>query len=205
MEDSEPAGDADDPNNEVEIIEDSSEVPNQSGSSSSVSAAPEQSGVGGSNGEGRSSETTSGATATQVQSGAPQSEAISSGSEGTSGTILTQATTSNTIFPRNRNVTPLSRQQQSQLLLPHGFEEIGDDGIVPSTPTLYVPRRTDGFGEAVSSPHVPSGRFTFSETSSSAAPRNVAQASEVIDDTRVDLSQLDDSGTWQLLPSILFF
>lgn len=41
----------------------------------------------------------------------------------------------------------------------------GDDGIVPSTPTLFVPRRTDGFGEAVSSPQVPSaGRFTFSES-----------------------------------------
>lgn len=29
-----------------------------------------------------------------------------------------------------------------------GFEE-GDDSIVPSTPTLFVPRRTDGFAEAV--------------------------------------------------------
>ncbi|XP_060802413.1 nucleoprotein TPR isoform X3 [Amyelois transitella] len=28
----------------------------------------------------------------------------------------------------------------------------GDDSIVPSTPTLYVPRRNDGFGEAVVSP-----------------------------------------------------
>ena len=28
------------------------------------------------------------------------------------------------------------------------FEE-GDDSIVPSTPTLFVPRRTDGFAEAV--------------------------------------------------------
>lgn len=47
-----------------------------------------------------------------------------------------------------------------------GFEDnAGDDSIVPSTPTLCVPRRTDGFGEAVSSPHVPSsGRFTFSES-----------------------------------------
>lgn len=29
-----------------------------------------------------------------------------------------------------------------------GFE-IGDDGIVPSTPTLQVSVRTDGFAEAV--------------------------------------------------------
>ncbi|KAG7296040.1 hypothetical protein JYU34_021136 [Plutella xylostella] len=45
----------------------------------------------------------------------------------------------------------------------------GDDSIVPSTPTLYVPRRNDGFGEAVVSP-LPGGgagaggaRFTFAE------------------------------------------
>lgn len=49
------------------------------------------------------------------------------------------------------------------MLQPGSYEEVGDDSIVPSTPTLFVPRRTDGFGEAVSSPHVPSGRFTFSD------------------------------------------
>ena len=47
---------------------------------------------------------------------------------------------------------------------PPSYEDAGDDGIVPSTPTLFVPRRTDGFGEAVSSPQVPSGRFIFSDT-----------------------------------------
>lgn len=39
----------------------------------------------------------------------------------------------------------------------------GDDSIVPSTPTLFTPRRLDG--ETVSSPHVPSNnliqKFTF--------------------------------------------
>ena len=30
-----------------------------------------------------------------------------------------------------------------------GSFEPGDDGIVPSTPTLPVPRRSDGFAEAV--------------------------------------------------------
>ncbi|RVE41975.1 hypothetical protein evm_013384 [Chilo suppressalis] len=41
----------------------------------------------------------------------------------------------------------------------------GDDSIVPSTPTLYVPRRNDGFGEAVVSPVGGSSgaRFTFAE------------------------------------------
>lgn len=107
--------------------------------------------------------------------------------EGTSGVTLSQAAPS---FPRNRGIAPLSRsQQQSHLLLPHVYEETGDDGIVPSTPTLYVPRRTDGFGEAVSSPHVPSGRFTFNE---SAAAQAVGQSEG--DDSRGDLAQLDDSG-----------
>lgn len=43
--------------------------------------------------------------------------------------------------------TQQTAQQQSQMI----YEESGD-GIVPSTPTLYVPRRADGFSEAVSSP-----------------------------------------------------
>ncbi|KAF0751617.1 histone PARylation factor 1 [Aphis craccivora] len=56
-------------------------------------------------------------------------------------------------------------QQQQQLLLTNStLEDCSvDDGIVPSTPTLFTPRRLDG--ETVSSPHVPSSnqiqRFTF--------------------------------------------
>nr|XP_049706582.1 nucleoprotein TPR isoform X2 [Helicoverpa armigera] len=48
----------------------------------------------------------------------------------------------------------------------------GDDSIVPSTPTLYVPRRNDGFGEAVVSPVGAGGgaaRFTFAEASAALA------------------------------------
>lgn len=109
--------------------------------------------------------------------------------EGTSGVTLSQAASS---FPRNRSIAPLSRStQQSHLLLPHGFEETGDDGIVPSTPTLYVPRRTDGFGEAVSSPHVPSGRFTFNESTTAQSRLSVGQSEG---DDSSHLTQLDDSG-----------
>ncbi|XP_068618609.1 nucleoprotein TPR-like isoform X2 [Battus philenor] len=51
----------------------------------------------------------------------------------------------------------------------------GDDSIVPSTPTLYVPRRNDGFGEAVVSPlgagadaeATGGARFTFAEGAAS--------------------------------------
>lgn len=53
------------------------------------------------------------------------------------------------------------QQQQQQSIMINNYEEPGDDSIVPSTPTLYVPRRADGFSEAVSSPqsHVRISRF----------------------------------------------
>lgn len=47
---------------------------------------------------------------------------------------------------------PQQQQQQQQSIMINNYEEPGDDSIVPSTPTLYVPRRADGFSEAVSSP-----------------------------------------------------
>lgn len=66
-------------------------------------------------------------------------------------------------------------------------------GIVPSTPILIVPRRCDGFGEAVSSPHVPtSGRFTFSES----APSNNTGSTEVIPEQTLEFSQNDDNSTF---------
>lgn len=89
---------------------------------------------------------------------------------------------------------PSTRHQQSHLLLPHSLDEIGDDGIVPSTPTLFVPRRSDGFGEAVSSPHVPtSGRFTFNESLGSSQLN--ASLGSVVPEQTLD----DNSMTAQLL------
>lgn len=93
-------------------------------------------------------------------------------------------------FSRTRPVAPLSRQQV-HLLLPHGIEDGGDDGIVPSTPTLYVPRRSDGFGEAVSSPVVPtSGRFSFNE---SATPTGTG-SNEVVPEQTLEIANVDDNG-----------
>ncbi|XP_071454346.1 nucleoprotein TPR isoform X2 [Hetaerina americana] len=111
-----------------------------------------------------------------------------------------------------------SHHHQQQLLLPpQSYEESVDDSIVPSTPTLFVPRRMDGFGEAVSSPQVPTARFTFASTSDGPQPVAVAPvsvtpsaartgglaqvASEGIDDTRMDLSQLEESGTGRSVPT----
>ena len=49
---------------------------------------------------------------------------------------------------------PRGRSQLPSFSLPsHGanayYDEYADDGTVPSTPTLYVAKRTDGFAEAV--------------------------------------------------------
>nr|XP_045610228.1 nucleoprotein TPR-like [Procambarus clarkii] len=82
------------------------------------------------------------------------------------------------------------------------YEEGGDDSIVPSTPTLFVPRRGDGFSEAVSSPQVPSGGFVFGsnpELSNPPQTSGLAQMAEggLIDDTRIDLGQLDEGNRSQ--------
>jgi len=67
--------------------------------------------------------------------------------------------------------------------------EIGDDSIVPSTPTLQLPHRTDGFAEAVSSPHV-NERFMF-VPSSDVIPQSELAHQGGVDVTRMDLSQFD--------------
>uniref|UniRef100_A0A182MDY2 Nucleoprotein TPR n=1 Tax=Anopheles culicifacies TaxID=139723 RepID=A0A182MDY2_9DIPT len=105
-------------------------------------------------------------------------------------------------------VNPLSRQQQPTthlILMQQNYEhhESADDRIVPSTPTLYAPRRTDGFSVGSPHPQVPTARFTFSETSTSRQSVGVVPTSggvtgsvglpEGIDDTRIDLSQLDET------------
>jgi hypothetical protein len=80
------------------------------------------------------------------------------------------------------------QQQQSS-----AYDE--GDGIVPSTPTLFVPRRGDGFADPLNSPRVPQGRFVFSSSIPEAQTLS-ALANETtlgVDDTRMDLSQFDDN------------
>ncbi|KAF6202591.1 hypothetical protein GE061_002989 [Apolygus lucorum] len=156
-------------NNEVDIIEDSNEVPNQC-ESTRGGVLPSAAGGSGSVVEG--SATTGGEATSSLGS-----------------------TTSSQDYQRGR---------RHHMVL-SSYEDPGDDSIVPSTPTLFVPRRADGFGEAVSSPHVPSARFTFADPASAVASRvpvaGVAQvASEGMDDTRMDLSQLDE-GTGRSVPT----
>ncbi|KAL4235843.1 hypothetical protein ACF0H5_004232 [Mactra antiquata] len=85
-----------------------------------------------------------------------------------------------------------------------GFEADLDDCTVPSTPTLNVPRRMDGFAEAVSSPQV-SQRFTFGSGGNDqhlSLSQLDAQAAlgMGMDDTRMDLSQLEE-GSGRSVPS----
>ncbi|XP_012542319.1 nucleoprotein TPR [Monomorium pharaonis] len=152
---------------------------------------------------------------TVIPTSQQQSEAISSA--GPTGEPATSFTT------RSRGIAPMPRQQQQQhLLLPQqGYEDGGDDCIVPSTPTLFVPRR-DGFGEAVSSPQVPQGRFTFGDSSTpttasstpslttptgsttrifGSANSAVVQVQESLDDGRMDQAQLEDGGTGRSVPT----
>lgn len=165
-------------NNEVEV-DDSSEVPNQSGSSTHV--APDGGSASVVTNQIGSSDVP--VASTQNSSEIQQIQTISSGSDAPGSSTA-------------RQNSPHSRQAQAShlVLLQQGYEESGDDSIVPSTPTLYTPRRGDGFSEAVSSPHsqVPhTVRFTFSEPRAIPGPSSLVP-NDGMDDTRVDLSELDE-------------
>ncbi|XP_031346936.1 nucleoprotein TPR-like isoform X3 [Photinus pyralis] len=121
--------------NEVEVVEGSSEVPNQSERSIQENSSQEES----------------------LEQ--PQSETISSGTDGLSNVTVSQASPSVAVtmpsFSRTRSVAPLTRQQpQSHLLLQHGMDEGGDDGTgrsVPSTPLQTSPQESGPAGEEHSS------------------------------------------------------
>ncbi|XP_061093863.1 translocated promoter region b, nuclear basket protein isoform X2 [Conger conger] len=75
----------------------------------------------------------------------------------------------------------------------HFFND--DDRMVPSTPTLVVPHRTDGFAEAIHSPQVPGvPRFRFGP------PEDMPQASS----SHSDLGQLASQGGLGMYESPLF-
>lgn len=115
-------------NNEVEV-DDSSEIPNQSVPSAAVS-----------------SETAEQPVVSAQNQEVQQIQTISSGSDDAAPSTPATPSQTHSSSSQWRTATPMSRQSQSHLLLvQQGYnEETGDDGIVPSTPTLYTPRRTDG-------------------------------------------------------------
>lgn len=189
-------------NNEVEVIDDSNEVPNQSSSS--------RDGVADNGNATQSSSNAAVPVASSIESG-NQDQGLQQSSEATSSGPVTNEGGSNIVVVshaassqpsqtfRTRNVPPLSRQQHSQLILPQSYEESGDDSIVPSTPTLFTPRRADGFGEAVSSPQVPhQARFTFSDP---LPPISRSGINPVSGEGLEDASQLDEPGTGRSVPT----
>ncbi|XP_064098408.1 nucleoprotein TPR-like isoform X2 [Macrobrachium nipponense] len=104
-------------------------------------------------------------------------------------------------FVRQDRMSAVGRQTLPPISQFSQYEEGGDDSIVPSTPTLFLPRR-DGFSEAVSSPQVPSSGFVFGSNPDIANPTQrsgLAQMAEggLIDDTRIDLGQLDEGNRSQ--------
>lgn len=199
-------------NNEVDV-EDSSEQPNQSENQSHVAASDVGTSQSVGHSSSTSVETNVVDDATNVETNQlsqqsqpqenQQSQTISSGSDaaGTSSSTTTTTTQqssssgnwrqNNVVIPQRPNQalqqgqsqTPQAPQQPTQQNLVISYEEGADDSIVPSTPTLYVPRRADGFSEAVSSPHPQlqqTARFTFAESnrtaSGSVATEEVPQA-----------------------------
>lgn len=187
--------------NEVDV-EDSSEIPNQSENQAAgvASDVGTSQAIGQSSTSAASSNTANLDDANNTDTTDPQQpqenqqiQTISSGSDAGSSTQISTAETSPW---RQTAATPMRQHQNStqqgqtpqQNLGGLGYEESGDDSIVPSTPTLYVPRRADGFSEAVSSPHLQvAARFTYE----SGTRTNLT--SDGIDDTSVDLMQLDES------------
>ncbi|PVD23266.1 hypothetical protein C0Q70_16530 [Pomacea canaliculata] len=99
--------------------------------------------------------------------------------------------------PHTERLPSTSRSQLTPFLLGQGGPFDDDDCTVPSTPTLSLPRRTDGFAEALNSPHV-SQRFVFSGGVEVPVQPELAQLESQralgMDDTRMDLSQFDDAG-----------
>ncbi|XP_030839084.1 nucleoprotein TPR isoform X3 [Strongylocentrotus purpuratus] len=93
-------------------------------------------------------------------------------------------------------------------LLPSGggipFEDVNDDGQVPSTPTLFVPHRgTDGFAEAINSPLLPV-RFHFEGDSRSPAQglaQLATQGDLGMDDTRINLMVGEDEASGRSVPT----
>ncbi|XP_071835519.1 nucleoprotein TPR-like isoform X3 [Apostichopus japonicus] len=111
--------------------------------------------------------------------------------------------------PRPRERLPSTGRQLPAFSFA-AFEDTGDDCQVPSTPTLFVPHRNDGFAEAINSPLVQPGhqRFQFSThegTDTHRAPGLAQLASQGdlgVDDTLIYLPGGDDeAGSSRSVPT----
>lgn len=111
----------------------------------SISSGSGEPSSGSSTAPSTSSSTGSGSAVAATAAAATTSSATTSSSSSSAAGSSATASSVGSPSQSRRQVNPLARQQQQQLLLmQQNYEESADDRIVPSTPTLYVPRRTDG-------------------------------------------------------------
>ena len=181
-------------NNEVEV-EDLSEVPNQSGSSISITQqmAPDagSSGIGQSSASSSNQEQESGQSEQQIQSitsGSGNGNSSEEAGPSTSGSNLISAATSQWRPTGQQS----SARQQANIMHLNYNEEASDDRIVPSTPTLLFRRNeVDSSPNPALVPHAPhtAARFTFGESSSSSRNPSLVEG---MDDTRIDLESMED-------------
>lgn len=191
-------------NNEVEV-EDLSEVPNQSGSSSitqQMASDAGSSGIGQSSASSSNQEQVSGQSEQQIQSitsGSGNGNSSEEAGPSTSGSNLISAATSQWRPTGQQS----SARQQANIMHLNYSEEGSDDRIVPSTPTLLFRRNeVDSSPNPALVPHAPhtAARFTFGDSSSSS--RN-ASLNEGMDDTRIDLGSMEDNNvSGRNVPSI---
>lgn len=130
-------------NNEVEI-EDVSEVPNQSGS-----VIPVASDAASTSGIGQSSSSTANnspvSDPSTLSDNPQQIQSITSGTGNEAGASTSSPSSASTSqWRQNPNISSRQHQTSHLMLMQQNYDEAPDDRIVPSTPTLYVNRRSDG-------------------------------------------------------------
>jgi len=106
------------------------------------------------------------------------------------GTPTTTAPFAQRLLNARSHLAPFSFPQGQPPPGPFNDEE---DCMVPSTPTLFVPKRTDGFAEAISSPQINRSSFSFGAPGESTVPSagvlelGMSEEGLRVDDTQVDL------------------
>ncbi|CAH3109789.1 unnamed protein product [Pocillopora meandrina] len=128
-------------------------------------------------------------TTEQLTTGAAVDSQLLEGAQ-RSVTPTTSVTITQRLLSARSHLPPFSFPQGQPAPGPFNEEE---DCMVPSTPTLYVPKRTDGFAEAISSPQINRSSFSFAapgeSSMSSVGVLELGMSEEGlrVDDTQVDL------------------
>ncbi|RDD46225.1 Nucleoprotein TPR [Trichoplax sp. H2] len=103
------------------------------------------------------------------------------------------------VTSRSRRQTPFTPIHFASMQHPSGTYDESDDCRVPSTPTLLIPRPSETFAEAVSSPNTQRDEFSFAQSEQYPSVPDIqpsaledvvshTSAGLCVDDTRIDLS-----------------